>query len=72
MKLKTWYHFGQTYSNTTLVKVKFMTYSSITARCTNSNTTLVKVKCFVFDGAKGLITNSNTTLVKVKLQHYTN
>ncbi len=53
-------------SNTTLVKVKFISSSYNVANSINSNTTLVKVKFYtIIPHFSGLV-YSNTTLVKVK------
>ena len=57
---------NDTYSNTTLVKVKLMRRHGNENYTANSNTTLVKVKLLVLNFPKAFVDNSNTTLVKVK------
>ena len=54
------------YSNTTLVKVKWLNTDNNYKTCLNSNTTLVKVKCAYYSYLKSFYFDSNTTLVKVK------
>ena len=55
-----------TYSNTTLVKVKFYDKLKEKSLNANSNTTLVKVKLGKIQHLLKLNNYSNTTLVKVK------
>ena len=56
------------YSNTTLVKVKFLPIILLHLFGRNSNTTLVKVKSIYSVSMYYYNVHSNTTLVKVKLQ----
>ena len=63
-RFDSWY--WMTNSNTTLVKVKFVSIAPFSGSQSYSNTTLVKVKSLSYLKIKLVFGYSNTTLVKVK------